>query len=111
MAEVVETEVKTEVKTTSNTLLSGFISEKMFLDLAGCILIVSTCVEVIKNYTIINPLIINLIVSCIVTIVRTAFLKDYSFRGIILGLFNLIPILLGSTGAYEFVKSILGSGS
>ena len=91
--------------------LNEFISEKMFFNLASCILLVSGTVELFKNYTDLSPLILNLIVSIIVTLVRIALLGDFSFRGILLGIFNLVPILLGATGCYEFLKNIMSGGN
>ena len=88
-----------------------FITGDMFLSLAGCILIVSGGVELLKQYTSLNPLWLNLIISSLVTAVRISFVGDFSFKEIILGVFNLIPILLGSTGSYEFLKNILRSVS
>ena len=90
------------------TSLNEFISEKMFLNLASCILLVSGTVELFKQYTPLNPMWLNLIISGIVTLVRLSLLGDFSFRGIILGIFNLVPIMLGSTGCYEFIKNIVG---
>jgi len=80
----------------------------MFLSLAGCILIVSGGVELLKQYTGLNPLWLNLIISSLVTAVRITFVGDFSFKGIILGIFNLIPILLGATGTYEVLKHTIG---
>lgn len=91
--------------------LNEFITEKMFLNLASCILLVSGTVELVKQYTALNPLWINLIVSGIVTLVRISLMGDFSLRGIILGIFNLVPILLGATGCYEFLKNIMGGGT
>ncbi|GMB10649.1 MAG: hypothetical protein NkDv07_0525 [Candidatus Improbicoccus devescovinae] len=111
-----------------NFNLNQFLTEEMFLSLASCILIVTGGVKFFKNYTNLSPLWLNLIISSIVTIVRIAFVNctpkfrqkskfnkgvhfivgDFSFNGIVLGIFNLIPILLGSTGTYEFAKNIIG---
>lgn len=94
--------------TNENHNLNEFISENMFLSLAGCVLLVCGTVELFKNYTDLNPLLLNLIISALVTLVRLALIGDFSFRGIVLGIFNLVPIMLGSTGAYEFIKNIAG---
>ena len=91
--------------------LTEFIDERMFLNLASCILLVSGMVELLKQYTDLNPLWLNLIISGIVTLVRLALIGDFSFRGVVLGVFNLVPILLGATGMYEFLKNIMGGGN
>lgn len=88
--------------------LNEFISAEMFTSLVGCTLIVCGCVELLKQYVPLNPLFLNLIVANIVTAVRIVIIGDFSFKGIIIGLFNLIPIMLGATGTYEFLKNILG---
>lgn len=83
----------------------------MFLNLASCILLVSGTVELTKQYTDLNPLWLNLIVSSLVTAARISFVGDFSFNGVVLGVFNLIPILLGATGCYEFLKNIMSGGN
>ena len=88
--------------------ISEFITEKMFLNLASCILLVAGTVELTKQYTDLSPLLLNLIISGIVTLVRIALVSDFSFKGLVLGLFNLVPILLGATGTYEFLKNVMG---
>lgn len=85
-----------------------FITSEMFLSLAGCIFIVSGGVELLKQYASLNPLWLNLIISSFVTGARIIFMGDFSFKGIILGVFNLIPILLGATGTYEVFKNLIG---
>jgi len=87
-----------------NFNFSKFITKEMFLTLAGCISIVTVSVEIFKEYTNTNPLILNLIMSSIVTLIRFFFVADFTIDGVILGIFNIIPILLGSTGMYEVVK-------
>ena len=89
--------------------LNQFITSDMFLNLAGCILIVSGGAELLKQYTSLNPLWLNLIISSLVTAVRISFVGDFSFKGIVLGIFNLIPILLGATGTYEVGKNVIRS--
>ena len=104
-----EVQVQTEVlvQTQSETLgLDKFITEKMFLDLAGCIIFVTTSVELAKHYIPLNPLLLNLIITGLVTLMRILFLKDFSAKGIMLGLINFIPILLGATGTFEYLKHI-----
>jgi hypothetical protein len=64
--------------------------------------------ELLKQYSVLNPLWLNLIVTCVVTAVRIIFVGDLSFKGIVLGVFNLIPILLGATGTYEVLKHTMG---
>ena len=91
--------------------LNDFIDERMFLNLASCILLVAGMVELMKQYTDLNPLWLNLIISGIVTLVRIALIGDFTFRGLILGIFNLVPILLGATGCYEFLKNIMSGGN
>ena len=88
--------------------LNEFIDEKVFLNLAGCILIVSGTVELLKVYIDINPLWLNLAISSLVTFTRIAILGDFSLKGVAIGIFNLIPILLGATGIFEFLKNIMG---
>lgn len=67
-----------------------FITEKMFLDLASCILIVCGSVELFKHYLPISPLCINFLISGLVTFVRIAIIGDFSFKGVVVGLFNLV---------------------
>ena len=94
-----------------NLRIDKFITQEMFLNLAECIIIVCGTVELFKKLTPYPPLILNLIISSFVTLVRIAIIGDFSFKGILLGIFNLIPIMLGSTGIYEFAKNILGGGN
>lgn len=86
--------------------MENFITVDMFTTLIGCILIVTAGVEVLKKYININPLILNLFMSLIVTIIRIFAVGDFSGMGITLGLLNIIPILLGATGGYEVLKNI-----
>ena len=94
--------------TNQKSSLTEFIDERMFLNLASCILLVSGTVELLKQYTVLNPLWLNLIVSGIITLIRIAIISDFSLRGILLGIMQIIPILLGATGCYEFLKNIMG---
>jgi len=93
-----------------NFSLNQFITQDMFISLAGCIVMVAGAVELFKHYTSLSPLILNLIIAGFVTLVRIAIVSDFSFKGIMVGIFNLIPIMLGSTGTYEFVKNIMSGG-
>ncbi len=86
-----------------------FITKEMFLNLASCIAIVCAIVQIVKGYVPINPLWINLIASVIVTGIRIVFISDLSFEGIVLGVLNIIPILLGATGCYEVSKNVIQS--
>lgn len=86
--------------------LDHFITKDMFLDLSGCILIVCATVQALKGCFDLNPMLLNLMVSTVVTFIRIIFMKDFSLEGIILGFLNLIPILLGASGAYEVIKNL-----
>lgn len=83
-----------------------FITKDMFLDLSGCVLIVCAAVQVLKCCCGLNPMLLNLLVSIVVTFIRIIFMEDFSLGGIILGFLNLIPILLGASGAYEVMKNL-----
>jgi len=89
--------------------MSSFITKEMFLNLASCITIVCAIVQIMKGYVPISPLWINLIASVIVTAVRIIFIGDYSAEGLILGVLNIIPIMLGATGIYEVAKNVVQS--
>ena len=87
--------------------LNEFISVDMFMSLTGCIMLVCGLVQIFKGYFEFSPLWLNLACSFFITIVRIVFKEDFSFKGILLGLMQIIPILLGASGAYEFLKNIL----
>lgn len=86
--------------------MENFITIDMFLSLAGCITIVSLLVQIFKQYIKLNPQWLNLIFSTIVCTVRIFIVGDFTALGIILGIFNILPILLGASGGYEVVKAI-----
>lgn len=87
--------------------LNEFITAEMFMSLAGCIMLVCGLVQISKSYIGISPLWLNLVCSFFITSVRIIFKEDFSFKGILLGLMQVVPILLGASGAYEFLKNIL----
>ena len=87
--------------------LNEFISAEMFMSLTGCIMLVYGLVQLLKGYINFSPLWLNLICSFFVTAVRIVFKEDFSFKGILLGLIQIIPILLGASGTYEFIKNII----
>ena len=89
--------------------MDTFISKDMFLNLAGCIALVCAIVQLAKGYIPLNPIWLNLIASVIVTATRIAFIGDFSFAGIVLGILNIIPILFGASGCYEVGKNIVSS--
>lgn len=86
-----------------------FITSEMFLSFAGCIAIVAILTQIIKGLpglSKINSAWSALIVSAIVGAVRVFFLGDFTVAGIILGVFNIFTIYLGSIGGYETIKQI-----
>ena len=87
--------------------LNEFITIEMFMSLTGCTLLVCGLVQILKGYFDFSPLWLNLVCSFFITVLRIVFKEDFSFKGILLGLMQVIPILLGASGAYEFLKNIL----
>lgn len=87
-----------------NSNLNQFITKEMLLTLTGCIAIVCGLTQIFKGFCDFNPLWINLTASLFVAAIRTAFIGDFSFQGIVLGIMNFIPIMLGSSGFYEILK-------
>lgn len=86
-----------------------FISMETFLTFAGCLVVVAIVTQAIKNIPPlkdINSAWSALIVSVVVGIVRLIFVGDFSATGIIVGIFNIFVIYLGSIGGYESVKQI-----
>jgi len=88
--------------------LDSFITEKMFLDLASCILLVCGTVELFKTYVPLNPLWLDLMISGFVTLIRISIIGDFSLKGLMVGAFNIVPIMLGATGVYELIKNVMG---
>lgn len=88
--------------------MENFITIDMFLSLTACITIVALGTQLLKKYVNYDAKWLALILSAIVTVVRIIVVSDYSVLGIIIGIFNIIPILLGSIGGYEtLVKPIV----
>lgn len=87
--------------------LNQFISAEMFTTLVGCVAIVCSSVQILKMYLPYSPLYINLFASFAVVCIRIALKDCKNWREILLGILQIIPIMLGSTGAYEFIKNIL----
>lgn len=83
--------------------MENFITVDMFLSLSACILIVTAGVQILKKYVSYDAKWLALILSAIVTAIRVIVVADYSVLGIIVGIFNIIPILLGSIGGYEAI--------
>lgn len=87
--------------------MEDFITSDMFTSLIGCVAIVSASTQVLKQYIRLNALIINFVMSLLVCIIRIFVIGDLTPMGITLGLLNIVPILLSSTGAYEVGKNIV----
>ena len=87
--------------------MEDFITAAMFTSLATCIAIVVAGTQLLKQYINLNPLIINFVMSLIVCVFRIFVINDLTPMGIALGLINIIPIMLGSTGAYEVGKNVV----
>lgn len=83
--------------------MENFITVDMFLSLTACIAIVAAGTQILKKYVNYDAKWLALILSFIVTAVRIIVVADYSVLGIIIGIFNIIPILLGSIGGYETI--------
>lgn len=92
-----------------NLSLNQFITHEMFMSLSGCTVLVCSMVQILKGYINISPLFINLICSFFVTIIRMILKEDFTLKGILLGLMQIIPIMLSATGTYEFSQNILNS--
>jgi 4-hydroxybenzoate polyprenyltransferase len=85
-----------------------FISAEMFTSLAGCMAIVCGLVQLLKMYLPFEPLWLNLFASFAVVCIRIMLKDCQSWKEILLGILQIIPIMLGATGVYEFTKNILG---
>jgi len=83
-----------------------FIEKDMFTHLSSCIIIVTALVELTKSSGI-NCLLLNFIFSMLVNVTRVILIGDYSKEALILGFYNIIPLMLGATGTYEFIKHIV----
>ena len=90
--------------------MENFINLEMFTTLVGCVGIVIAGVQLLKQYVNCNPLWLNLIMSTIVCIIRIFIIGDLTTMGIVLGILNIIPVLLGATGTYEVTKNIVKGG-
>ena len=93
--------------TTENTGFNDFIDEKMFATLSGCIFIVCSLVQITKGIVPFNPWILNFIFSALVACIRIAILKETTWRDMLLGILQIIPIMLGASGTYEVIKTVL----
>lgn len=83
--------------------MDQFIDVNTFATLAGCITITVAITQIAKQYFVNTPTkLINLVAALIVTTCAVYFKHDYSLDGIILGMLNIIPIMMGATGAYEY---------
>ena len=89
--------------------LNEFISAEMFASLAGCIALVCGLVQILKMYLPFDPPWINLFASFSVVCIRIALKDCKSWREILLGILQIIPIMLGASGCYEFIKNIGGT--
>lgn len=87
--------------------MEDFITTDMFTSLIGCVAITTATTQLLKQYINLNALIINLIVSFIVCVIRIFVINDLTPMGITIGMLNIIPILLSSTGTYEVGKNIV----
>lgn len=86
--------------------MEDFITTDMFTSLIGCVAIVTAGTQLLKQYIRLNPLIINFIMSLLVCVIRIFVINDLTPMGITMGLLNIIPIMLSSTGTYEVSKNI-----
>lgn len=87
--------------------MENFITPDMFLSLSGCILIVAIATQLLKKYVNYDAKWLALLMSGIVTFLRIIVIGDYSVIGVITGVLNIVPILLGSIGGYEtFIKPV-----
>ena len=88
--------------------MENFITIDMFLSLTACITIVALGTQLLKKYVNYDAKWLALILSAIVTVIRLIVVADYSILGIVVGMFNILPILFGAVGGYEtLVKPIV----
>lgn len=83
----------------------NFFTMEFLTTYAGQVTFVTLFTEGIKLYmTKINPKVISLVLSVLISLVSTLMFKqDFSANGIVLALINSMVVLLSSIGGYETV--------
>lgn len=89
--------------------MESFITLDMFLNLTACSMIVMVATQLIKKYVDYDAKWLALIMSAIVTAIRIIVVADYSLLGVLIGVMNIIPILLGAVGGYETILKPVGT--
>lgn len=92
--------------------INQFIDKESFNNLSKCIAIVVALTEIFKIcFSIIDPRILAIIFSFLVSFSRIYLNSDIDKtnikEAILIGFFNIIPIALGSMGAYDIILKII----
>ena len=97
--------------------MSDFVSIEILSTIAGCSLIITLLTQVFKRYLPekIDTKWLALIFSVIVGTLRIIYIHEFTFDGIVSGVFNIFILLAASIGIYEIgspatqkVKKLLG---
>lgn len=82
--------------------LTGFVDKKMLLNFAGCILIITTCVESAKlMFPLIHTQYLVFAFSAFVALVRFLVNDKFTFEEFFYVPFNTATLFLSSIGLYE----------
>lgn len=96
--------------------MEGFVTLDMFLSFAFCVTAVTVLVQLIKKkVTKIDTWIILLVVSTAVMAINFVVKEDFSWKGILTAIVNIIVVAIASSGSYEGIvatyKAIKGKAN
>ena len=100
--------------------MDEFVNIEILSTMAGCSLIITLLTQVFKKYLPknIDTKWLALIFSIIIGVLRIIYVGEFSFDGIVSGIFNIFVLLASSIGIYEIgspsvetVKNLIKGGT
>lgn len=92
-----------------NWNLNDFITPDMLLTFSGMVVVVAALTQALKQYILVDPKWTALGIALVVSMIKQAYLSDFSLMGIATAIANSILIAFMSAGAFENLKSIGGA--
>lgn len=83
--------------------MNEFVSIEILSTTAGCSLLITLLTQIFKRYLpqSINTKWLALLFSVIIGVLRIIYVREFSFEGIVAGIFNIFVLLATAIGIYE----------
>lgn len=84
--------------------MNEFFTVEFLCTFGGMVAFVTAITEIVKRYVNVDPKWVALVAAIVgQAAVQFVFLQDFTPSGIVMALFNVVAVLLGSIGAFETV--------